>query len=139
LKKLAFIFVCFWCFSGFFENGPAFSEDLPARVKESVNDAISIRRKTQKSADKWAEERSKLKRKYETLETENGRLKTVNDDLKKDLAARRAAVDALEREIAEISRISEEVIPFLEQTYDRLAQWVREDVPFLADEREKRL
>jgi archaellum component FlaC len=139
LKKLVFILVCFLGFSIFLENGPVLSEDLPARVKKSVNESITIRQKTQKSSDKWAEERPKLKAKYETLETENGRLKAVNDGLKKDLAARRASIDALEREIAEISRISEELIPFLEQTYDRLAEWVREDVPFLADEREKRL
>ena len=139
MKKLAFTIVCFWGFSGFFQNGPVFSADLPARVKEPVNESITIRQKTQKKTDEWAEERSKLKGKYEALETDNHRLSAVRDDLKKGLAARRAAVDALEREIAEISRISEELIPFLEQTYDRLAEWVKEDVPFLRHEREKRL
>ena len=139
MKKLAFIFVCFFGVSGFFQNGPVFSEDFPERVKKPVNESITIRQKTQKKTDEWAEEQAKLKGKYETLETDNHRLSAAKDGLKKDLAARRAAIEALEGEIAQISRISEELLPFLEQTYDRLVEMVKEDIPFLRDEREKRL
>ena len=139
MKKFTFILMCFVGFSCFSESLPAFSEDFPARVKKPVNESITIRRNTQKSADQWSEERLKLKGKYETLETDNDRLKVENNALKKNSADRRASIDALEGEIAQISRISEELLPFLEQTYDRLAKWVKEDVPFLPDERRKRL
>lgn len=139
MKKLSLILVCFVGISCVSESRPAFSEDFSARVKKTVKGSIAIRQKTQKSEDKWAEERLKLKAKYEILETEKGRLKAEHDGLKKNLAARLAAVLALESEIARISRISEELLPFLKETYDRLAEWVKEDVPFLRAEREKRL
>ena len=139
LKKLALIFVCVAGFSVFFEIGPAFSENFPAQVKKPVNESISIRQKTQEAEDKWAEERSRLKAEYEELEREKIRLSAENSELKKDVAARRASVDALEGEIAQIARISEELLPFLEQTYNRLAELVKVDVPFLSDERNKRL
>ncbi|MCD6305421.1 MAG: DUF3450 domain-containing protein [Deltaproteobacteria bacterium] len=139
MKNIAFILICATAFFCFFEIRPVFSENFPAQVKKPVNESITIRRKTQKAEDKWAEERSRLKAKYEKLESENNRLTAENSELKKDVAARRASVEALEREIAQIARISDELLPFLEQTYNRLAALVKEDVPFLSDERDRRL
>ena len=139
LKHLEFIVICIAGFLWFCQDPPAYSENFPVLIKKPVNESITIRKKTQKAEDKWAEERSRLKAKYEKRESKNDLLIGKNRELKRAVAARRASVDALEREIAQIARISEEFLPFLEQTYDRLEGLVKEDVPFLSDERRKRL
>jgi len=139
MKQVGFIIICIVGFFSLLEGRPVSSEDLPARVKKPVDESITIRRKTQNAEDKWAEERSRLKGGYEKLERENDRLTAENSRFEKDVAARRASVDALEHQIAQIACISDELVPFLEQTYDRLALLVTEDVPFLSEERRKRL
>ena len=142
MKRLAIIRLIISCIAGFFwffQDLPAYSENLPAKVKKPVNESITIRRETQKGEDKWAEERARLKAEYEKLEQKNQFLSAENRELKKNVDVRKKSVDALERQIAEIKRISEELLPFLEQTYRRLAALVREDTPFLQDERCRRI
>ena len=139
MKQVGFIVICIAGFLWFFQDPPASSENFPAQAKKPVGESISIRQKTQKAEDKWAEERARLKAEYEKLEQENRRLTTENSELEKDVAVRKKSVEALEHQIAEIERISEELLPFLEQTYTRLAALVKEDVPFLQDERRRRI
>jgi chromosome segregation ATPase len=109
------------------------------QAQKRVEQSIEIRQATQKAEDKWAEERERLKAEYEELEGEYDRLSAEKRELEAETAARRASVEAIEKEIAQVARISNELTPFLEQTYDRLAALVKEDVPFLRDERKRRL
>jgi len=132
LKLLACCFFIFTC-------SQAVGEDFPAKIKKPVNEAIDIRQKTQKTADNWAEEQARLKNEFEQLEKKHVRLSAENDGLNKKVAAQQAAVDELEQKIEGIARISEELAPFLEQVYTRLAGLVETDAPFLAEERHRRI
>ena len=130
------------CLSGFlclFGSILAMGENFPARIKKPVDDSISIRQKSQKAEDKWARERARLTVEYERLEEQIGRLSADNQKLNKAVAAHRSSVNDLEREIREIGRITKEFNPFLEQTYIRLARFVKDDVPFLREERTRRM
>lgn len=109
------------------------------QVQKPVDEAIQIRQKTQQDADQWAETQAKLQAEYEQLERMRDQLAAQNEEWEKRTAARQAAVDQLEQEIASIARISEELLPFLEQVYARLADLVQTDAPFLADERQRRI
>ena len=139
MKNFVFIIVCITGFSCVLGNLPAFCENFPARVKKPVDDSISIRQKTQQEEDKWVEEQARLKVEYEKLEEEVERITAQNNELKKDVAARRSSIDTLQRQSVEIERITQELNPFLEQTYDRLACFVKDDVTFLKDERSRRI
>lgn len=139
MKRITWIAGCVVGVLCLFQGQPGFSEDLPARVKRPVDESITIRQSTQKAEDKWAEERLKLKAEYEVLEGERDRLTAANNALKREVGARMASVEALEEEMAQIGRISNELIPFLEETHNRLAALVKEDVPFLSEERRSRL
>ena len=139
MKRAAFMVVgvtFFFCLLGIPEGR---AKDFPAQVKQPVNESIAIRRKTQKAEDKWAGERLRLKAEYERLEKERERLIHRNRHLEKDVTARQVSVEGLERDISRIIRVSEELVPFLEETHDRLAALVNEDVPFLSHERQRRL
>ena len=141
-KRLNFIFFnlkFLVCFFFVFAYSQAVGKDFPTQVKEPVNEAIEIRQKTQETADNWADEQIKLKAAYEQSEQAHARLSAENDALNKKVAARQAVVDELELKIASIARISEELLPFLELVYARLADLVKTDVPFLADERHRRI
>lgn len=130
------------CIAGFFfifGDRPTFSGDLPSRVKKRVNEAITIRQHTQKAEDRWAEQRTRLRAEYEKLEQENNLLSAENRELRKSVAKHKESIAALEHQIVEIERMTKEMYPFLEQTYTRLARFVREDIPFLKDERSRRI
>ncbi len=127
------------CLFFFLAYSQAAAKDFPAQVKKPVNEAIEIRQKTQETADNWADEQAKLQAVYEQSELEHARLFSENKALKKKVAARQAAVNELEQKIAGIARISEELLPFLEQVYAHLADLVKTDAPFLADERQCRI
>ncbi|MBW2087625.1 MAG: DUF3450 domain-containing protein [Deltaproteobacteria bacterium] len=139
MKNAILIVSCvagFLCFSSSF---PATAENFPKRVQRPVDDSIAIRQKTQKAEDRWAEKRIRLQDEYEKLEDEIERMTAANQELKKSVAARHASIAALEQKITKIERITNEVRPFLEQTYDRLARFLKEDVPFLRHERNRRI
>jgi len=139
LKDLFFNPKFLVCLFFVFTYSHATGKDFPAQVKKPVSDAIEIRQKTQETADNWADEQLKLKNEYEQSEQAHARLSIENDKLIKMVEARQAAVDELEMKIASITRISEELLPFLEQVYARLADLVETDAPFLADERNQRI
>ncbi len=139
MKKIAFITVWFVWGVCFCKDLPAFPENFPAKIKKPVNESISIRLKTQKAKDEWAGERLKLKTEYEALELETKLRTKENIELEKKLLLLEASVKALKREIKESSRLSRELAPFLQQTFERLEQLVKEDIPFLKDERKRRL
>ncbi len=139
MKSFMLSIICVAGFLCFLGNMPAMGEDFPARVKKPVDDSILIRQKTQKAEDKWAQEQAALKAEYEKLEAETERLTADNQELGKAVKTCRTSIDLLERQIMETERITKELVPFLEQTYDRLAYFVKNDVPFLKDERSLRI
>ncbi len=139
MKNTAFRVVAMAVFFCLFETPEGRSRDFPAQLKRPVNESITIRRKTQKAEDKWAEERLRLKAEYERLEKEKERLIHRNRHLEKEVTARKTSVEGLEQEISRITRVSTELRPFLEETHDRLAALLKEDVPFLSHERQRRL
>ena len=113
--------------------------DFPTQVKRAIDKSISIRQQTQKKEDKWARERERFKAEYEKLDEENKRLAAQNKKLKKDISACQSSIESTKQQIVEIGRITKELNPFLEQTYDRIASFLKDDVPFLRDERTRRI
>jgi hypothetical protein len=114
-------------------------EDFPAAVKKPVEKSIEVGRTSQQEADRWAEERKKLAARYDRLTARREDLARRRDRLQRAVETRRAAVVSLERQLSETERITGEILPFLEQTYQRLSERIREDLPFLTQERSNRL
>ena len=115
------------------------SADIPRRVKELVDDAITIRQMKQREEDRWEKEKKRLLTEYRRLEEEKKMLLSKNRDLKERVLKQKDLIARLEVEIAEIERMIKEMEPFIRQTYERLSRSIEEDVPFLRDEREARI
>ncbi len=120
-------------------GGSGWAADFPGKVKKPIDASISLRQKTQKGEDAWADERAKLEAEYERLLSENERRAAERDALRKRVGAHEAVVAVLENEIREVSRVSEELTPFLEEVYGRLEALIDGDAPFLLEERRRRL
>lgn len=134
MKRLVLSMVCLFCFCC-----PALGKDFPAAVKKPIKESIEVRQKTQKAEDRWSGEKSKLEAKFEALEKEQEQLTLIQDELRKKVAARTAAIASLETKIREIARISGELIPYLDEVFGRLVDLVDSGLPFLKDERRQRL
>ena len=139
MKSFASLILCAVCLFWSLGTCMATNRDFPTQVKRPVRESISIRQQTQKEEDKWAEEQARLKAKYEKLEEENRQLAAQNNKLKKDISACQSSIESIKQQTVEIGRITKELNPFLEQTYDRLASFFKDDVPFLRDERSHRI
>lgn len=118
---------------------PLAAEDFPEKVKQPIAESIKVRQTTQKAEDQWAGQKAKLESEFEALQKEQQQLLKIRDDLGEEVRLHQATVEELQEKIVEIERISEELEPFLENTYTRLAELVDQGAPFLMDERRQRL
>ena len=136
ILKIIVPFIIMLCFVS---SSPAQAEDFPSRVEKPVDRSITIRQVTQKAEDRWEDQRRKLTVEYERLEAEQKRLAAHRDKLRQEANALERTVASLEKQLGDISQISAELSPFLEQTYRQLAELIETDTPFLMDERNTRL
>lgn len=137
--RFILIIVCTFCLCCLCVVWPAFCADFSSDVKRPVEESISIRQATQKEEDKWAKERMKLEMQFEALEREHEQLVSTKDELGKNIALRNASIESLKNKIREISRISEELLPYLDEVYDRLGDLVASESHFLKSERQARM
>ncbi len=120
-------------------NPCCFGEDFSAALKKPVQRSIDTRIATQKSLDQWEKERSRLMERYETLQQEQEMFTDQLTDLNKRVSSQQALNESLTARINEARNMAREIGPFLETVYDRLATFLKTDMPFLALERNRRL
>ncbi len=119
--------------------GRAQKQDVQGQVERPVAEAIEIRQATQKAEVRWREERQQMATVYDQLQQEQVRLEARKRELEETLAAARGRVAAKREQIEAIARITDQVVPFLEEQYQRLARRIEADLPFLTAERRQRL
>ncbi|MFO8085615.1 MAG: DUF3450 domain-containing protein [Desulfobacterales bacterium] len=117
----------------------ALAEPVVEKIKKPVEESITIRQKTQKDIEKWSEKKSLLESEYDLLTENQKRLLTQSQHLMRELEASREQIARLESQIAAMEKISEKLVPFLNEIYEKLVQSVDEPMPFLQEERFERL
>ncbi len=138
MPKKLFIAIVVCCLM----SSPAWAEQPLATasgVRSDAEAAVQTRVGTQKKFDKWAAEEAELMDKAEALERE---LEVTTKQRKKAeiyLDSQKQKVADLEHKLKEIERIRAELEPFMDETMTRLADFVAQDMPFLAEERQDRL
>ncbi len=108
-------------------------------VERPVRDAVSVRQDTQKNREKWLEEQKRMLSELDQLESENRRLASRREMLVSQVSGARERIAAKEKELQGIRRISEDIRPFLEETLSWLETETGEGLPFLSEERRKRV
>lgn len=77
--------------------------------------------------------------KYQQALADADSLKKYNAQLAKQVASQDAEVASLEKQLGDIQVTEREVQPLMQRMVDTLAEFVKRDSPFLADERQQRV
>ena len=113
--------------------------DVRRQVEQPVQEAIQVRRDTQKAEAAWRADRERMTATYEQLQQEQARLESRRTALAESVAVLRDRVAAKQAQLDAIDQISGRVDPFLDTLRQRLAQRIEQDLPFLTAERRQRL
>jgi hypothetical protein len=115
------------------------AESEADRVKMKVDAAIKIKQQTQKKEDKWASQKAELKAEYQSLKPRLEQLKKQKEKTEKILTLQKGRVEELKRKLTESVRVRDELYSHLDGWSIRLETWIAHDLPFLPEERKKRL
>ncbi|MDY6854579.1 MAG: DUF3450 domain-containing protein [Thermodesulfobacteriota bacterium] len=109
------------------------------KIEKQLDQSITTRQQSQKELDQWEQERIRLQVEFEGLTRKNEALVLQDKTLKKQVAARKAMNASLIEREQESRKIAQEIIPFLENLYIRISEFIALDVPFLSEERKGRI
>jgi hypothetical protein len=115
------------------------AEPSPAEVDRRVQQAIQEVREAQAEADRWAEKREAMRAEIRELKARKAWLDFQARKHEAYAATQKRRVAELERRKQEAQRIRVELEPFLEEVLARLESFVDADLPFLKQERRRRL
>ena len=115
------------------------AKDMVGTATNRVKKAIEIKKKAQIKEDNWKREKMRLLQEYENLVQEIKLLEYQNMDLKKQKNYLKNSISRLNKEIKKAGEISQGIMPYLNSIYKRLSEFIKLDMPFLKQEREKRL
>ncbi len=123
---------------------PAFAESdkgaiFQEQLKLPIHKSLDVRKATQNKIADWQDERRQLVSRYDDLEAESKYLVARKIEMEKMLAATSERISARERQLAELSKLSGEMRPALDNILKQLKRVVEADLPFLKNERRRRL
>lgn len=111
----------------------------PASVQRKVSKAIDREAKAQKKADDWSWDKRDLVDEIRDLKTRVTWLQYQEEKHEIYIVRVKKNIADLEFKKAEALKVREQLDPFLEKVVTRLAVFVAEDLPFLPDERQRRI
>lgn len=109
------------------------------QIKEPVAESIRVRQATQKAEELWRDDKQKLVARFEQLELEQQQLATRKTALEEKTVATAARIAAKEKQLADIEAIQSRIVPMIDSLVEALRQHLDDDLPFLPEERRKRL
>ncbi|MDD9965511.1 MAG: DUF3450 domain-containing protein [Myxococcales bacterium] len=117
------------------KSGKPRVEKVVKRVKQVHKDAAGA----QKQVDTLNNEALDLTAQYRNVQRRMDSLKVYNGQLNDLIDAQEAKVSEIRAEIDEVSVVGRQVLPLMHRMVDSLAKFVELDVPFLLEERRKRV
>jgi hypothetical protein len=127
--------------TSFGARAPGWAEESidPLHIHQTEREAIAVSRKTQQAEDRWAEEKTALQSRYRNLQAEEKTLAKRHAALNAQVIALEARKARAQRTIAETARVQEELQSHLDGLMQRLETQIDRDLPFLPDERARRM
>ncbi len=115
------------------------SEKTFETIEKSVSKSIVVRQKTQHKLDRWDQKKTRLIAEYERLKQEEEFLEDQNKTLTKKRLKHENRLQTLVAQKQENLKIQKDMLPFLHNVVMKLSQLISEGLPFLRNEREKRM
>lgn len=118
---------------------PVSAETPPTELQKTMEEAIRTGREVQKEADVWAEEREKIMAEIRDLRNRKQWIEYQQEKHETYLRKQEEVIQKLggKKQSAEEIRMTME--PYLDEVVGRLEDFVESDLPFLPEERQKRL
>ncbi len=129
----------FIAFFTMFCSVPMYAGPDPAAVEAAVVEAIETESAAQKKLDAWDEERVRLQEEIRNLNTTIAWLTFRKEKYDAYIDRQQEAIDELKRKRKEMNRLHRELEPFLDECLVRLERLIGGDLPFLPEERRRRL
>ena len=127
-------------FTSYVVASPAFAS--PEKVRAIVGEetkALNEASASQERIDRLDDDTQKLLAEYRQVTTETESLKTYNDQLAAQIPSQAQELASIEKQLQDIETTQREVLPMMERMLETLERFVQLDVPFLGDERRKRI
>ncbi len=125
---MVFIPAACWC-----------AQNNAEKIEQPVKESIDIRQESQKTHEKWEQEKASLILAYEKLRFEHQAAQEKNRELVAQKKSMTKQNQTLFKQTQAFLKIKKELFPFLEQMVEQLDTLVANDVPFLKEERSMRL
>lgn len=117
----------------------AWAAPFADQVTVPVGETLAVQQQSQQRADAWQAQRLTLVAQLTTLQQQQQQLQNKKTVLTQRVDAQRQAIEQLTRTINESKRLTDEMLPFLSETWQLLTQQIGHDLPFLQYERQTRL
>ena len=117
------------------EDGPAKLRSLVAAQAQAQVDSAA----SQERIDGLDDETQKLLAEYRRVRNETESLQTYNKQIEAQIPSQLEEMASFERQLKEVETTSREVLPLMRRMLETLEQFVKLDVPFLPEERKKRV
>lgn len=128
----------FFLFSAF-QTPQAHAETRPSELQKKMEESIVLEQNAQKQAEAWANQRADI---LNEIREQNMLKKWAKHQLEKYqtyIQKQQETIQELERRKQEAEKIKMSLEPFLDEVFVRLKTFVETDLPFLPEERQKRL
>lgn len=117
----------------------AWAAPFADQVTVPVGETLAVQQQSQQRADAWQAQRLTLVAQLTTLQQQQQQLQNKKTVLTQRVDAQRQAIEQLTRTINESKRLTDEMLPFLSETWQLMTQQIGHDLPFLQYERQTRL
>ncbi len=118
--------------------GAALAGDLDAAI-ESVIQANRAAARSQAKVDKASDQASELLGQYRAVQEQIASVKAYNAQVERLLESQRAEIAGIRKQIDDVTAIGREATPLMLRMVDALEAFIELDVPFLMEERRKRV
>ncbi len=120
-------------------SAAAFSQEKVNKIIAGEEARIQQNAKSQKKINKLSDQAADLLAEYKSVAKIVDGLIVYNNLLQKQLDNQNAEIANLEKSIQDVSLIERQIIPLMVRMIDSLEQFVKLDIPFLPEERNKRI
>lgn len=122
--------------------GPVTAQNNTGLVQSSVNEQLGANRAaaaSQTKVNQLDDETQTMLGDYRVTLRETESLRRYNEQLEIQIKSQNEEIAAITQSIDEIERTNREIYPLMQRMIETLEQFVKLDVPFLAEERTKRV
>lgn len=117
----------------------AYGQESPQAVHEKVSQSITTEGKAQEKADAWTMDKERILDEIRDLKYNITWHQYRQEKYRIYIKEAEENIKNLEFQKDEILNLRERLDPYLEEVVERLEAFVKEDLPFLPDERQRRL